>query len=77
MYSRSSATGTAPTICEPSTNTNAPTARANSLIAGMSERCPDAVCTPLKATSCVPLSTCRAMSSGSRPPLRNGTCRTS
>ena len=54
---RSSATGSAPTSCEPSTKTIAPTARAIALIAAMSERWPVAVCTPLKATSRVPPST--------------------
>ena len=51
---RSPATGTAPIICEPSTNTIAPAARARPLIAAMSDRWPVADCTPLKATSRVP-----------------------
>ena len=58
-WGRSSATGSAPTSCDPSTKTIAPTARARPLIAAMSDRCPVAACTPLKATSCVPASTAR------------------
>src|ERR1700735_2608603 len=48
---RSLATGTAPTSCDPSTNTIAPAARARPLIAAMSERWPVADCTPLNATN--------------------------
>ena len=71
------ATGRAPAIWEASTNTMAPTWWARAPIAAMSERWPVADCTPLKATSLVPPSIRLPTWSGSSPPCRKGTCRTS
>ncbi len=49
----------------------------DALIAAISERWPVAVWTPLNATRAVPPSTRGATRSGSTPPLRKGTWRTS